>query len=291
MSDLPFSESIPPQKLAIIISTYFDDNEIQDICFRLDVDYEELAGQTKSAKARNLVQHMKRRNRLDELMFKVRQLRPNIEINIGNVLNNALAPNDPQLVTVKKILTELRLLSERLYEWKELHNHLDELINIFSQFSAQVDRLAIAGEPVEDMYRLNDSWQPVHRRTNVLLLWSEQDVEHIGKPYILLADGSRKGEKWAVELAMQHDAISDLLANSPVFTKEQSASNGLSRFIKAFNEQPSPQTAVWQQWWRSLRESTQMFNNKLSNHMFLADKELRKTALDLHDFSKETLWG
>lgn len=291
MNDLPFSESIPPPKLAIIISTYFDDNEIQDICFQLDVDYEDLAGQTKSAKVRNLIQHMERRNRLDELIIKVQQLRPNIEINIGNVLNNALAPNDPQLVTVKKILKELRLLSEKLYEWKELHNHLDEIINIFSQFSAQVDRLAIAGEPVEDMFRLTDSWQPVHRRMNVLLLWSEQDVKHIGEPYALLADGSRRGEKWAVELAMQHDAISTLLTNSPVFTKAQPANNGLSRFIKSFNEQPSPQTAVWQHWWRSLRESTQTFNNQLSNHMFLADKELRKTALDLHDFSKETLWG
>jgi len=291
MSDLPFSESIPPPKLAIIISTYFDDNEIQDICFQLDVDYEDLAGQTKSAKARNLVQYMERRDRLDELIIKVRQLRPNIEINLGNVLNNALSPNDPQLVTAKKILKELRLLSEKLYEWKELHNHLDEIINIFAQFSKQVDRLAVAGEPVEDMYRLNDSWQPVHRRTNVLLLWSEQDVKYIGEPYILLDDGGRRGEKWAVELAMQHDVIHALLASPPVFTKAKSASGGLSRFIKSFNDEPSQETAVWQQWWHNLRENTQTFNNKLSNHMFLADKELRKAALDLHDFSKETLWG
>ena len=291
MSDLPFSESIPPPKLAIIIKTYFDDNEIRDICFQLGVDYEDLPGQGKGAKARDLVQFMERRDRLDELVRKVRQVRPHIEINIGNVLNKALSPNDPQLVTVKKLLNDLRLLSEKLYEWKELHNHLDEIINIFAQFAKQVDRLATAGEPLEDIFRLNESWQPIHRRVNVLLLWSEQDVKHIGQPYLLLEDGSRRGEKWAVELAMQHDVVHTLLAESPDFTPVKPASGGLSRFIKSFNEQPSAETAVWQQWWRSLRENTQTFNNKLNNHMFLADKELRKTAVELHNFSKETLWG
>ena len=291
MSDLPFSESIPAPKLAVIIKTYFDDNEIRDLCFQLGVGYEDLPGRGKGAKARELVQFMERRDRLDVLVTKVRRLRPHIGVNLGNVLDNALSPDDPELANVKSLLAQLRHFYEKLYEWKELHNHLDEIINIFSQFSAQVERLAAASEPIADLNTLSLSWQPVHRRTNVLLIWSEQDVKHIGQPYAVLADGSRRGEKWAIELAMQHDAVDALLTEPPAFTQTKPASSGLSRFIKSFNEQPSAETAVWQRWWHDLRESTRAFDNKLRNHMFLADKELRKTALDLHDFSKETLWG
>ena len=46
----------------------YDLNELQQLCFELgDVEYENLPGQTKSAKTRELVQFMGRRNRLDEL--------------------------------------------------------------------------------------------------------------------------------------------------------------------------------------------------------------------------------
>lgn len=290
MSDPSFSASSPLPRLAKIIETYFSGDEINRLCFELDVDYEDFP-QKKRAKVMELVQFMKRQGRLDDLVIKVRQLRPHIGVNLSNVLNNALSPDDPELASVKSLLKQLRHFYEKLYEWKELHNHLDEIINIFAQFSKQVDRLATAGEPIEDMYRLDESWQPIYRRMNKFLSWSEQDIKYIGEPYALLDDGSRRGEKWAVELAMQHDVINALLARPPVFTGKKSASGSLSRFIKSFNEQPSAETAVWQQWWRNLRESTQTFNNKLSNHMFLADKELRKAALDLHDFSKETLWG
>ncbi len=43
--------------------------ELAQLCFALNVDYDELAGQTKSAKTRELVQFMGRRGRLDELII------------------------------------------------------------------------------------------------------------------------------------------------------------------------------------------------------------------------------
>jgi internalin A len=51
----------------------YDLSELQQLCFELNIDYENLPGQTKSAKTRELVQFMGRRNRLDELETKIRR--------------------------------------------------------------------------------------------------------------------------------------------------------------------------------------------------------------------------
>ncbi len=50
----------------------YDLEGLQQLCFALAVDYEDLLGQAKSAKARELVQFMGRRNRLDELEGKLK---------------------------------------------------------------------------------------------------------------------------------------------------------------------------------------------------------------------------
>ncbi|MFN2104292.1 MAG: effector-associated domain EAD1-containing protein [Candidatus Promineifilaceae bacterium] len=53
----------------------FNIEELQDLCFALGVDYEELGGTGKSAKARELVLYMQRRGRLGELNEAIRAKR------------------------------------------------------------------------------------------------------------------------------------------------------------------------------------------------------------------------
>ena len=50
----------------------YNRDELMQLCFDLTVDYDELPGQTISAKTRELVQFMGRRNQLDELEMKLR---------------------------------------------------------------------------------------------------------------------------------------------------------------------------------------------------------------------------
>jgi hypothetical protein len=290
MSETTFLNSITPQKLAEIIKTYFDDNELRDLCFQVHVDYEELKGQRKSDKVRELITFLHRRGQGDELIETIRRLRPHVGINLGKVLENVFLPNDPQLTGVNSLLEQLRSYYQKLYEWKELHNHLDEVINVFDQFSAQVERFAASGKAIDDINPLALSWQPVHRRVNVFLIWAEQDIKHIGKPYGLLENGTITGEKWAVEIANHHEAIKLLLAENPTLLDVQSTNQNLQLFVKLFTDRAT-KSSLWINWWQNLRESTRSFDNKLRNNMFLADKELRKTAMELHDFSKETLWA
>lgn len=58
------------------IAEHFNLDEMRDLAMRLEVDIEDVAGETKEGKARSLVSYMKRRKRLTELRDLVRQLRP-----------------------------------------------------------------------------------------------------------------------------------------------------------------------------------------------------------------------
>lgn len=67
------------KELLGILRTAFNESELRDLCFQIEMDYEELAGQNKRDKARELLSYFERRDRFDELMAVVRQLRPQLD--------------------------------------------------------------------------------------------------------------------------------------------------------------------------------------------------------------------
>ena len=68
--------SIDLTQLHQILVDQFDMEELHDLCFSLDVDFDNLRGQGKSGKARELVLYMKRHNQLDRLVATIKTLRP-----------------------------------------------------------------------------------------------------------------------------------------------------------------------------------------------------------------------
>ena len=64
------------EDLLEVLTQRFDDNELRDLCFTLDVDYENLRGETKDAKARELLLRMERRGEVDKLAKQVQRERP-----------------------------------------------------------------------------------------------------------------------------------------------------------------------------------------------------------------------
>lgn len=58
------------------IATLFDADEIDDLAFRLGIPPDEIEGKRRETRARNLVLYADRRERVDELVELVRQLRP-----------------------------------------------------------------------------------------------------------------------------------------------------------------------------------------------------------------------
>jgi CHAT domain-containing protein len=65
-------------ELREILASRFSDGELRDLCFDLGVDYESLAGEGKSAKAREFIAYLQRRGRLAELVSAGKQMRSDI---------------------------------------------------------------------------------------------------------------------------------------------------------------------------------------------------------------------
>jgi hypothetical protein len=61
-------------ELTKFIRDKFNDSELRDLCFELDIDYESLGGEGKAAKARELVAFCERRDRLPELERAAQQM-------------------------------------------------------------------------------------------------------------------------------------------------------------------------------------------------------------------------
>ena len=72
-------------KLREQISTSFNISEIKDLCFDLGVEYENLSGATRADKTRELVKYCQRHGRLNELVKRCKEIRPNVSWEVSNV--------------------------------------------------------------------------------------------------------------------------------------------------------------------------------------------------------------
>jgi hypothetical protein len=64
------------RQLLAKIDQMFNLTEIEEICFHLDVDHENIVGETKTGRIKNLILYVDRRGRLDDLEGICKQLRP-----------------------------------------------------------------------------------------------------------------------------------------------------------------------------------------------------------------------
>lgn len=65
-------------ELRKILESYFDETELETLCFDLRVDYESLAGDSKTHKVVDLVRTFARTGRVDELIDYCSRMRPNV---------------------------------------------------------------------------------------------------------------------------------------------------------------------------------------------------------------------
>ncbi len=77
-------------KLLEYLDHYFSLDEMKTLCLILGVDYDDLGGDGQRGKARELIQHMQRRGRLDQLVAAVQQERPHL--NFSDLQPHQAAP-------------------------------------------------------------------------------------------------------------------------------------------------------------------------------------------------------
>lgn len=61
------------------LKAFFDETDIKELCFDLNIDYEDLSGETKRAKIMALITYTRNQGRLQDLWDYSRRLRPNLE--------------------------------------------------------------------------------------------------------------------------------------------------------------------------------------------------------------------
>jgi tetratricopeptide (TPR) repeat protein len=85
-------------QLRDLIATHFNDSEVRDLCFDLGVPYEDLGGQGKTDKVRELVAYCERYNRQNALVARCRELRTNVEWPDSAAPAVALPPIQPAAI-------------------------------------------------------------------------------------------------------------------------------------------------------------------------------------------------
>ena len=65
-------------KLRQILTSYFSEEELRDLVFDMNLDYETLPGASKAGKARELIAFAERHNKFHDLVERIQNLRPNI---------------------------------------------------------------------------------------------------------------------------------------------------------------------------------------------------------------------
>jgi hypothetical protein len=171
-------------------------------------------------------------------------------------LRQALPENDPLPDRLVSALQDFKHYHTRLWEWKELHNALNDVIFVFDQFSKEVERRDAAGN-LGDVRALKRMWRPVDQKVELLLDFATR-VQHIGPPLVTQPDGSRRGPSWAIELAGVTDQLRGL-----------------------FEEGVLTLDAIY--------EATYAFSDAAEKHMYLADKQLRDAAGELYNLSNALL--
>ena len=88
------------------LEDYFDDEELRTLCADLGIEYQDLAAEGKAGKARELVNYLKRRERLPDLVKLCRGLRPKVVWN-DEPEAAMTAPGSPAGRALSSILTRV----------------------------------------------------------------------------------------------------------------------------------------------------------------------------------------
>ena len=170
-------------------------------------------------------------------------------------LKQVLPANDPLPDRLAAALQDFKRYHARLWEFKELHNALNDVIFVLDQFAREVERLDAAGQ-VGNVRTLARLWRPVDQKVDLLIEFAT-NVQHIAAP-LIQQNGSRQGPSWAIELQSAAQRVNELLTPAEYD-------------------------------FAALYDATNVFSDAADKHLYLADKQLRDTAGELYNLSQQLL--
>ena len=197
-------------ELGHMLIRLFDDKEFRGLCLDLGVDYDDLPGEDKAAKAHELVALAKRQGRLAELESAVRRERPTTYshervLELRTAILAASQPNvrqafDEFVQQIEAYLNEFNLLQGHLEEWEKARNLLQDLQISFApcrNYILTLSKLAGSAHATQQqeriLYEVEVEWlpcKPILRELQELA----SSIRMIGEPY---EPGSDSGPDWS----------------------------------------------------------------------------------------------
>jgi hypothetical protein len=174
---------LSPIDLRLAITRHFDLEDLRTLCFDLGVDYDNLRGEGKAGKARELVALAERTHCLEALESTVRRLCPELAVTysyerVQQLQSSILTTSQPDVRDafieftrqVEAYLNRFDLLHEQLGGWKEVHNLLQDLQNNFAPCRSYIFTLGRLGEAArstqrqrEVLFAVEVEWRPCKR--------------------------------------------------------------------------------------------------------------------------------
>lgn len=190
-------------------------------------------------------------------------------------LEDTLA-NSPGRDSVRTVLDRFHAYHEELYEWKELHDQLDMLLNAFGQFATPIEHAYATRQFLAPLV-LKNMWRAVSRQVALLIDFAG-GIQIIGIRYQELGNGQLVGEPWAVKISTLQQNMDGHLQSAPNAPGNTAFKRALSKWSRQDDT-----------WWLQLYELTHEFSDLISTQMTIADKNLRDTATSLYELSKDIL--
>lgn len=194
-------------------------------------------------------------------------------------LKRAFPKNDPRPEQFRQVLEQFHNYHNSLYEWKELHNSLDNILSSFGQFSSAIQR-ADAEMNMPQIHSLRSLWRGVSVSVDNLVDFAGK-IEYIGTPYLEKQDGRMVGEAWVVKINALRKRLDNQLGVG-VLPSSGIPSGVTGKLVQKMQFR----VGVKPDWWITLLELTNEFSHTAYAHMHLADKRLRDSASELYTLSK-----
>ena len=143
-------------RLRQLLSSRFSLEELQDLCFELAVDFEDLPAQGKSNKARELVAYLARRNQIARLITVGEDLRPDIPWSDFSVIAVPSSAGTEQLIgnlhekradALSELFAQIVELGDQLRAWA----YKDMPIGL----APEIVDMAVVIEEVRDLRRMS----------------------------------------------------------------------------------------------------------------------------------------
>lgn len=176
---------------------------------------------------------------------------------VMDTLKTALPQGDPTAARLMDTLQRFEHYHTLLSEWKELHNHINDVLHAAGQFTREVERLD-SGSQTPNLRSLGRLWRPVAQRLAILVEWGAGVLKITDVPFKSSEQGLQ-GPAWAVELHVAGARLEALLG------------------------QPAAEDMI------ELYDATFDFMDQAEKHMYLADKQLREAAGELSNLSRIVL--